>query len=302
MAHHDIIAPKQRTEELPAVRTISLNDLKSALGKGYEDFKAMPTHVIFLVFIYPVVGILLIRATFQFNIIPLLFPLAAGFALVGPIAAIGLYELSRRRERGLNTSWSHIFDVFYSPSFKSIVALALLLLAIFVVWVAVAQSIYIDNFGYGEPSSLSGFVTSVLTTPEGHRMIFWGMSTGFCFALLVLVLSVVSFPLLLDRDVGFASAVLTSIRTIIRNPIVMSLWGVIIAVGLLIGSLPFFLGLAIVLPILGHATWHLYRIVIEPDPNARPEFVERPKAPRYAAQFPISLLRFRNSEDDSDND
>lgn len=298
MAQNDVIAPKERTEDLPVVRSITHIDLKKALLRGLADFKAMPTQVIFLAMIYPVVGILIIRATFHLNIIPVLFPIASGFALVGPVAAIGLYEMSRRRERAMDTSWIHAFDVFYSPSLKAIVALVILLLTIFVVWIAIAQSIYISNFGYSEPTSIVEFTNTVLTTPAGHNLIIWGNSIGFLFALLIFVLNVVSFPLLLDRNVGAAAAIVTSFRTVLKNPFTMALWGLIIAVGLVLGSLPFFFGLAIVLPILGHATWHLYRAVIEPDANPRPEYNPRKYKPRYAAEFPASLFFWRDRDGD----
>src|SRR6516162_7295634 len=133
MAESDVILPTERLHELPAVRTITFADLRDALAKGLDDFWAMPTHVIFLSLIYPIVGIALASATFDYDVVPLLFPLAAGFALIGPFAAIGLYELSRRRELGLDTSWKHSFDVVYSKSLRSIVILSVLLSAIFIV-------------------------------------------------------------------------------------------------------------------------------------------------------------------------
>ena len=131
MAQTDIILPAEPTQDLPAVRAIELADLKDALVKGLDDFRAMPTHVIFLSVIYPIIGITLGTATFGYDVIPLLFPLAAGFALIGPVAAIGLYELSRRRELGLDTSWKHAFDIIHSPSIWGIAALGVLLLALF---------------------------------------------------------------------------------------------------------------------------------------------------------------------------
>ena len=297
MERVDIILPADAALELPEVRSIGPKDLKEALAKGLEDFWAMPTHVVFLSLIYPIAGLAIGRATLGYDIIPLLYPLAAGFALIGPFAAIGLYELSRRREMGLDTSWKHAFDVRHSPSFRAIVIVGLLLLAIFGVWLAVAHAIYVANFGYREPASLPAFAHNVLTTPAGHNLIILGNAVGFLFAVLAFSLSVVSFPLLLDRNVGAAVAIITSVRTILRNPATMALWGLIVAFGLVIGFLPFFLGLAVVMPVLGHATWHLYRKVVVSDLSPRPEFHPQPKGQRDPSDFPASLF-FRSHRKD----
>src|SRR4029079_2784326 len=157
----------------------------------------------------------------------------------------------------------------------AIVALGVLLMLLFLIWVATADAIYIAYFGYGAPASLSQFARDVLTTPQGWGLILIGNAVGFLFAVAALVFSVVSFPLLLDRDVGAAVALATSARAVLVNPGVMALWGLIVAALLFIGSLPFFLGLAVVLPVLGHATWHLYRKVVEPDPMPHPDHQAR---------------------------
>jgi uncharacterized membrane protein len=290
MAHTDVILPTQPARELPVVRTIGLSDLKIALGKGLEDFRAMPTHVVFLSLIYPIAGLALWRATVGYEVVPLLYPLAAGFALIGPFAAIGLYEMSRRREQGLDTSWRHVFDIIHSPSVWAIATLGVFLLAIFGVWLAVANGIYVANFGYRQPDSFTEFAEMIVATPEGHNLIVVGNAVGFLFAVLAFALSVVSFPLLLDRNVGVPVAIATSAKVILKNPLTMTLWGLIVAVGLALGSLPFFFGLAVVMPVLGHATWHLYRRVVAPDASPRPEYQPRPKGRRYAADFPSSLF------------
>jgi uncharacterized membrane protein len=265
-------------------------DLIDALAKGWNDFSAMPSHALFMCAIYPVIGLVLAGLTLGFATLPLLFPLAAGFALIGPIAAMGLYELSRRREAGLTTAASDALDVLHSPSIGAIVALGALLMIIFVVWVATARAIYVANFGYAAPASIGELVNDLLFTPGGWNLIVVGNGVGFLFAVVAMAVSVVSFPLLLDRDVGAAVALMTSVRVVAANPATMALWGLIVAVMLLIGSLPLFIGLAVVLPLLGHATWHLYRKVVEPDPSPRPEYRPQPKGPRYAADFPAVLF------------
>jgi uncharacterized membrane protein len=289
MVPNDVIMPHSREDGLPEVRQISVSDLKDVLAKGLDDFRAMPTHAIFLCALYPIVGLLLGRMVFALDVLPLLYPLAGGFALVGPIAAIGLYELSRRRELGLDTNWTHAFDVIHSPSRAAIMALGGLLLVIFAFWIAAAHSIYASS-GLGEPSSLDGFLYSILDTPAGRSVLVLGNLVGLLFAVLTFVTTVVSFPLLLDRDVGFAGAIITSFRVVRSNPLTMAVWGLIIAAGLFIGALPLLFGLAVVLPVLGHATWHLYRKAVVPDPNPRPEYRPGPKGIRYGAQFPYSLF------------
>jgi uncharacterized membrane protein len=246
----------------PAVRRIGLGDLWNALARGVADFEANRTDVIFLCVIYPVIGLVLGRLASGHGLLPLLFPLASGFALVGPFAAVGLNEISRRREDSSDVRWVHAFGVLRAPSIGSIMLLGLMLIALFLLWLVVAQIIYVVTLGPMPPVSVSSFASDVLTTSAGWTMIVVGIGVGFLFALLVLAVSVVSFPLLLDRNVGIGSAVSTSMRAVATNPGVMALWGLIVACGLVLGSLPFFVGLVVVLPVLGHATWHLYRSVV----------------------------------------
>jgi uncharacterized membrane protein len=291
MAQVHVLMGAESIRVQPEIRRIGVADLKDALARGIDDFLAMPTHAVFLCLIYPVVGILLGWFISGMGWLSLLYPLVTGFALLGPFAAVGLYEISRQREQGYPVDLRSAFDVYLSPSFGAIAALGLLLLIIFVVWLAVAQSIYIAYFGYGPEPSIGEFVDRVLTTPEGRSLFIVGNTVGFLFALLVLIISVVSFPLLLDRDVGAVEAVLTSARAVRKNPVTMTIWGLIVAGLLVIGSLPFLAGLAVIVPVLGHSTWHLYRKVIKPDGIPRAERQERPKRRRhYAAQFPAAIF------------
>ncbi|HVX79556.1 MAG TPA: DUF2189 domain-containing protein [Bradyrhizobium sp.] len=281
----------------PIIRTIGISDLHQALRLGWEDFKAVPSHAILLCVIYPVLGLILARIAFGYTVLPLLFPLAAGFALIGPFAAIGLYELSRRREKGEEaTAWNAI-DVLRSPSFGAMLGLGTLLLALFVVWIATAQAIYVAAFGYEPAAEIPGFARQVLTTPQGWWLIIVGCSVGFLFALVALCISAVAFPLMLDRHAGAGEAMVTSLRTVGKNPVPMAAWGLIVAALLVAGSIPFFLGLAIVVPLLGHATWHLYRAVIAPDPNPRPPPPRPQLERRFAADFPAALFSWRRRDD-----
>jgi len=245
-----------------SVRRIGLGDLREALTSGLADFAANRTDVIFLCVIYPLMGLVLARLASGYGVVPLLFPLASGFALVGPLAAVGLNEMSRRREQGAEVNWTDAFGVVRSPSFGAITGLGLLLIAIFLVWLASAQAIYFVTLGPNPPVSVAAFIHSVFATEAGWAMIILGCGIGFLFAVAVLAISVVSFPVLLDRDERMETAIWASIQAVRASPGPMAAWGLIVAAGLVIGSVPCFIGLVIVLPVLGHATWHLYRRVV----------------------------------------
>jgi uncharacterized membrane protein len=244
---------------MPEVRRIGMEDLRAALRAGLEDFAACRSDVVFLCILYPIMGALLTWFAFDARLLALIFPVVAGFALIGPVAGVGLYEMSRRRERGEEVSWLTAFAVMGSPSFGAILALGLALGLIFVVWIATAQGIYALTLGPYAPLTARAFLTEVLTTPAGWTMIVAGFAAGAVFAAVVLVTSVISFPMLLDRDVGLPVAVATSVRFAAMNPGPVAAWGLIVAVSLALGSIPVLLGLIVVLPVLGHATWHLYR-------------------------------------------
>ncbi|RIK98186.1 MAG: hypothetical protein DCC74_05430 [Proteobacteria bacterium] len=274
----------------PNVRRLTTNDLREALRRGWDDFTAMPSHAIVLCIIYPVLGVALARAALGYSVLPLLFPLAAGFALVGPFAALGLYELSRRRERGESPSVWDATSVLRSPSFGTMLGLGVLLLTLFVIWVAAAQAIYVATFGYAPAATIPDFLGRVLTTREGFWLIAIGCGVGFLFALVALCISMIAFPLMLDRHAGVTDAMLTSLRVVAKNPVVTAQWGLIVAVLLVLGSLPAFVGLAVVLPLLGHATWHLYRRAVEPAPRSYQMPPPPAKGRRYAADFPAALF------------
>ena len=241
------------------VRRIGIADIKAALAAGIDDFRAIPTQLVFLGLLYPIIGLAAARAA-NGELLPLMFPLCAGLSLMGPVMAVGLYEISRRREAGLPVSWLNAFDVFKSPAILGIATLGGFLLLVFMLWLACARGIYAATMGPAIVSdSIRSFLDSVLHTSQGHRLILLGNLVGFLFAVFVLTISVVSFPMLLDRECSPGLAVQTSVRAVLRNPATMAIWGLVVAALLVLGSLPVFIGLAVVMPILGHATWHLYR-------------------------------------------
>jgi uncharacterized membrane protein len=274
---HVYFGPNALATPAPVARRVGAPDCFAALVEGFDDFLAMPTYPVFVGLFYGVAGIAIAAFSSLGNVVHLMFPLAAGFAIIGPFVAIGLYEMSRRRERGLPVRWRDAFAVFGSPASASILAFGLLLFAIFAAWIVAAQLLYVWLYGPDPPAALIPFIRDVLTTGRGWTLIVVGGFVGFCFAALALCLSVVSIPLMLDRDVGLVPAIDASLRLTRANPLAIALWGLIVAAALVLGSLPLFFGLAVVMPVLGHATWRFYRRAIERDP-AHEVVIDPPKA------------------------
>jgi uncharacterized membrane protein len=249
-------------DPVPQIRRITFADLTDALSKGLRDFAESRTDVLFIGLIYPLAGLVLAQLVIGSNMLPLIFPLVSGFALLGPVAAAGLYEMSRRREAGLEPTWADSFQVMARPGFGALFAMAMITVVGFLLWLAAAMGIYALTIGPESPSSIMGFVQDVFTTSRGWALIVVGCSVGFVFALAVLATSVFTFPLLLDKKVSLLTAVQTSVRAFRANLVPMLGWGFFVALTLLLGAMPLLLGLIVVVPVLGHATWHLYRKVL----------------------------------------
>lgn len=252
-----------RTEPSIPVRKISASDLNASLRDGWNDFLAMRGDLIFLGLLYPLIGIVAAVVTLGGSLLPLFFPIAAGISLLGSIVAIGFYELARRREEGLESDWSHFFDVRKRPSADGLGAVAALLVTIFALWVVVAGALYVALWGMQAPESIGAFLERLFTTREGWTLIVVGNLIGFCFAVVALAISAVSLPMLVDCNVEARAAVDTSVRAFMANKALMLRWGFTIAFLLVLGSIPLFIGLAVVLPWLGYATWHLYTRLVD---------------------------------------
>ncbi|HWL58479.1 MAG TPA: DUF2189 domain-containing protein [Paracoccus sp. (in: a-proteobacteria)] len=244
---------------LPEINEIGLGDIRLALRKGVEDFAALRTDVITAVALYPVIGFVLAAWALNAGQVHLLFPLAAGFPLVGPVAAIGLYEMSRRREKGEDVNWTAALATLTGRVLGPVLSLGCLLAVIFALWIFAAHAIWAATLGPEPYDSLLGFLRATVSTSAGWMMIGIGCGVGFLFAAVVLCVSLVSFPMLIDRPVGVPVALATSVAVARRNPGTTALWGLIVTVSLVLGMIPLFVGLIVVLPVLGHATWHLYR-------------------------------------------
>ena len=246
----------------PAIRHITAADLGDALAKGLQDEGAYRSDVFFLVIGYPILCLGAAYIAFGLNMLPLIFPLASGIAIVGPAAAVGLYEMSRRRELGLEVSWRNALDVTKRPAIGGILMLGMVLAGLFLCWLGAAWAIFETTMGPALPDTMEQFLRDALTTDAGHMMMLEGFGAGFLFALVAMCISVVSFPLMVDRDAGLDTAIKTSFRAVAANPGPMAAWGLIVAAVLVVGTIPLFVGLIVAVPVLGHATWHLYRKLV----------------------------------------
>lgn len=248
----------------PVVRSVTIGDIVEAMAAGIRDFQAAPRFGLFFGGLYALGGMVIVLCAFWIDKSYLAYPLAAGFALIGPFAAVGLYEVSRRRETGAALTFRDILCVVCSQTKRELGWMAFVTLFIFVIWMYQARLLVALFLGFRSFPSLHEFLLAVVTTPEGLMFLLIGNAVGACLALLLFSLTVVSFPLLLDREVDFITAMITSVRAVTKSPLPMVGWALVIVIDLAVASLPFFLGLLVVLPVLGHATWHLYRKLVTP--------------------------------------
>jgi uncharacterized membrane protein len=262
MATQTVSAAPRRERSIP-VRTINDDDLRLSLRQGYADFGQLRGDLIFAGLIYTFIGLAAVVMTTSAPLIPYFYPVVAGVALLGPVAAVGFYELARRRESGQEVHWFNFLDVRKRPTVDDMGIVAGLLLVIFVGWLVAAGALYALLFGWATPTSVGGFLSDVFTTPRGWALIIGGGAVGAVIGWFVLALSVVSLPMLVDCDVTAAEAVSASWRAVHANKGEMIRWGIVVAALLVLGSIPLFVGLAFVLPWLGYSTWHLYTRLVD---------------------------------------
>ncbi len=253
------VSERRPDPSLPGIRPVSFRDLKEILGLGLADFLAAPMFGIFFASIYAAGGIILAACVVSFGVYWMLYPLIIGFALIGPFIAAGLYEVSRSREQGSPLSWSRVLGIVWNQRRRELGWMAFVMLFVFWVWMYQARTLFAVFFGFQGFATLEGFLTAVLTTTNGWLFLLTGHIVGAIIALVLFTLTVVSCPLLMDRDVDFVTAMITSIRAVFTSPVTMIAWGLFVIASVVITAIPLFLGLLLSLPILGHATWHLYR-------------------------------------------
>ncbi|MBY0520304.1 MAG: DUF2189 domain-containing protein [Sphingomonas sp.] len=245
------------------VRMIGTADLQWALAEGWRDFTAKRGDLIVVGLLYPLICLIAVVVTVNEPLLPFLFPLIAGLSIAGPAAASGFYELARRREAGLESSWWHFLDPLRGRSRMPIAVLTAGLGALFVGWLLAAYAVYAATLGRTGPMQIGDLFGRVFATSEGIEMIVIGNLIGLGFAIVAIVFSLVSFPMVVDKPVDAATALRTSWRAAVANPTAVAGWGLRIVALLALGTLPFAIGLAVVLPWLGYATWHLYtRLVV----------------------------------------
>jgi len=247
----------------PVINTITPSDVLDALDAGIRDFRSAPKYGLFFGAFYALAGWLLVSLVFYLEHPYLAYPLATGFALFAPFAATGLYDVSRRLERGEPLSWSAVLSSVQAVSGKELAWMAVVTVFTVIIWLDIAAFLFFAFMGFGGGTS-DNLINEILTTPRGWVFLAIGNAVGAILAGIVFSYSVVSFPMLYDRDVDFVTAMVTSVKSVLKNPRAMLIWAIIIAVQLVISLVSLFAGLIIALPILGHTTWHIYRKVVGP--------------------------------------
>lgn len=245
----------------PEILQVDLSDLKAALMAGWRDFLAAPAYGLFFSCLFVLGGWLIYWSVTARGQIWWTLPAAAGFPILAPFLACGLYEVSRRLEAGIALNRFEVFGVVLRQKDRQIPSMAVVIVVFFLFWNFLAHMIFALFLGKATLTNISSSL-QVFLTPEGLMMLAVGTVVGAFFAVLLFALTVVSLPMLLDREVDFVTAMLTSVGVVTESPLVMLVWGMLIGAGLFLAMLPGFLGLFIVLPVFGHASWHLFRRAI----------------------------------------
>lgn len=251
-----------QADRWPGVRRLQVADLVEVVAAGMRDFRAAPKYGLFFGGLYAVAGWLLVTLLWQFDLPYFAYPLAMGFALIAPFAAVGFYAVSDHLEKDKPLTWSSLFGAIGAAARRDLRWMALITGFALVIWMDIAALLFFGLMGFSAFGP--NFIETLLTTPTGLIFLVLGNLSGALIAMGVFSISVVSFPMLYDRDVDFVTAMVTSVQLVIANPTTMMVWCVVIGVLTGLSLLSMFLGLFLVLPVIGHATWHLYQRGVEP--------------------------------------
>ncbi|WP_108883686.1 DUF2189 domain-containing protein [Anderseniella sp. Alg231-50] len=252
---------------MPVVRRIGLADIRAAFVAGVGDFFRAPLFGLFFGGFYALGGLLVVALIARLDMHYMIYPLAIGFPLVGPFVAVGIYEVSRCLQDGRPLTWSGVLTTVWRQKGRELSIMAFVTLFIMWMWMYQVRLLVALFLGFRSFSTLDGFIHTVLNTGDGLRFLAAGHIVGGILYTVLFSVTVVSIPLLLDREVDFVTAIITSIKAVLTNPFAMMVWGLVVLVLTALALVPAFLGLFIILPVLGHATWHLYLRVVEPASN-----------------------------------
>lgn len=256
--------PEPRHSTLPMVNKVSADDIKASLRAGFSDFLARPVMSGFFGLFYAVFGILFVWCLVWLGKVWMVVPAAVAFPLIAPFAAAGLYEMSRRLQKNETFGWTEILTVMVDQRKREMGWMAFVTLFILWVWFYQFRTVLVIVLQHASFSDLNGFLETVFFTPEGWTFLVLGTCVGAVLSAVLFAVTVVAMPMLLERDIDFVSAMLTSVRVVTTNPSVMLTWAAIISITMLLSLLPAFLGLIFTLPILGHTTWHFYQRAVTP--------------------------------------
>jgi uncharacterized membrane protein len=262
--NNDTATAARRPPAMPTVNPIGFSDLFDVLGKGLSDFKRAPLFGLFFGGVYALGGIAIALSLTVWNIPWMIYPIAIGFPLIGPFLAVGLYEVSRRLETGKPLSWREVLGVIWLQRQRELAWMAFVMLFVFWVWMYQVRLLVAIILARSSFSTLDRFLHVVFTTSQGWTFLAVGHVVGAILAMVLFSITVVSIPLLLDRESDFVTAMITSVKAVTTSPVPMLAWGVFVTLAVIVSSVPMFLGLVVVLPVLGHATWHLYRKAVVP--------------------------------------